>query len=195
MQGLAGQASDLGHLKAFSERLSHCLSNVTVRSFARAQQPTHELDRRMSSIQVVPYRYTRRRQICHSRIYLSTGGDLHLSRAYVAPLLRGAVAPLLRCGTTWTSTRVFVKDSHSVLGAMVRTSKTDHFFKLAPFWSPLTDLIDFGMAGKLLTSATRWCSPFVDSVSRIWISQKNHWLAVGLQRLQPLANQHRREYN
>ena len=38
---------------------------------------------------------------------------------------------------------------------MVRTSKTDHFFKLAPFWSPLTDLIDFGMAGKLLTSATR----------------------------------------
>ena len=38
---------------------------------------------------------------------------------------------------------------------MVRTSKTDHFFKLAPFWSPLPDLIDFGMAGKLLTSATR----------------------------------------
>ena len=38
---------------------------------------------------------------------------------------------------------------------MVQTSKTDHFFKLAPFWSPLTDLIDFGMAGKLLTSATR----------------------------------------
>ena len=55
---------------------------------------------------------------------------------------------------------------------MVRTSKTDHFFKLAPFWSPLTDLIDFGMAGKLLTSATRWCSPFVDSVSRIWIKPK-----------------------
>ena len=78
---------------------------------------------------------------------------------------------------------------------MVRTSKTDHFFKLAPFWSPLTDLIDFGMAGKLLTSATRWCSPYVDSVSRIWIKPKNHWLAVGLQRLQPLANQHRREYN
>ena len=50
---------------------------------------------------------------------------------------------------------------------MVRTSKTDHFFKLAPFWSPLTDLIDFDMAGKLLTSATRRCSPFVDSVSRI----------------------------
>ena len=78
---------------------------------------------------------------------------------------------------------------------MVRTSKTDHFFKLAPFWSPLTDLIDFDMAGKLLTSATRRCSPFVDSVSRIWIKPKNHWLAVGLQRLQPLANQHRREYN
>ena len=39
--------------------------------------------------------------------------------------------------------------------SMVQTSKTDHFFKLAPFWSPLTDLIDFGMAGKLLTSATR----------------------------------------
>ena len=39
--------------------------------------------------------------------------------------------------------------------AMVRIRKTDHFFKLAPFWSPLTDLIDFGMAGKLLTSATR----------------------------------------
>ena len=55
---------------------------------------------------------------------------------------------------------------------MVRTSKTDHFFKLAPFWSPLTDLIDFGMAGKLLTSATRWCSPYVDSVSRIWIKPK-----------------------
>ena len=52
---------------------------------------------------------------------------------------------------------------------MVQTSKTDHFFKLAPFWSPLTDLIDFGMAGKFLTLATRWCSPFVDSVSRIWI--------------------------
>ena len=55
---------------------------------------------------------------------------------------------------------------------MVRTSKTDHFFKLAPFWSPLTDLIDFDMAGKLLTSATRRCSPFVDSVSRIWIKPK-----------------------
>ena len=55
---------------------------------------------------------------------------------------------------------------------MVQTSKTDHFFKLAPFCSPLTDLIDFGMAGKLLTSATRWCSPFVDSVSRIWIKPK-----------------------
>ena len=52
---------------------------------------------------------------------------------------------------------------------MVQTSKTDHFFKLAPFWSPLKDLIDFGMAGKLLTLATRWCSPFVDSMSRIWI--------------------------
>ena len=55
---------------------------------------------------------------------------------------------------------------------MVQTSKTDHFFKLAPFWSPLTDLIDFGMAGKLLTSATRRCSPFVDSVSHIWIKPK-----------------------
>ena len=55
---------------------------------------------------------------------------------------------------------------------MVQTSKTDHFFKLAPFWSPLTDLIDFGMAGKLLTSATRWCSPFVDSVLCIWIKPK-----------------------
>ena len=53
------------------------------------------------------------------------------------------------------------------LAAMVQTSKTDHFFKLAPVWSPSTDLIDFGMAGKLLTSATRRCSPFVDSVSRI----------------------------
>ena len=50
---------------------------------------------------------------------------------------------------------------------MVQTSKTDHFFKLAPFWSPLTELIVFGMAGKLLTSATRICSPFVDTVSRI----------------------------
>ena len=28
------------------------------------------------------------------------------------------------------------------------------------------------MAGKLLTSATRRCSPFVDSVSRIWIKPK-----------------------
>ena len=34
------------------------------------------------------------------------------------------------------------------------------------------DLIDFGMAGKLLTSAARRCSPFVDSASRIWIKQK-----------------------
>ena len=46
------------------------------------------------------------------------------------------------------------------------------FFKLALFWSPLTDVIDFVMAGKLLTSATRRCSPFVDSVSRIWIKPK-----------------------
>ena len=30
--------------------------------------------------------------------------------------------------------------------AMVQTSKTDHFLKLAPFRSPLTDLIDFGIA-------------------------------------------------
>ena len=59
---------------------------------------------------------------------------------------------------------------------MVQTSKTDHSFKLAPFWSPLTDLIDFGMAGKLLTSATRRCSPFVDSVSRIWIKPKKKTL-------------------
>ena len=50
---------------------------------------------------------------------------------------------------------------------MVQTSKTDHFFKWAPFWSPLTDLIDFGVAGKLLTSDTRRCCPFVDSLSRI----------------------------
>ena len=50
---------------------------------------------------------------------------------------------------------------------MVQTSKTDHFFKSVPFRSPLTDLIDFGIAVKLLTSATRRCSPFVDSVSRI----------------------------
>ena len=56
--------------------------------------------------------------------------------------------------------------------SMVQTSKTDHFLKLAPFWSPLTDLIDFGMDGKLLTSAIRRCSPFVDSVSRIWIKPK-----------------------
>ena len=55
---------------------------------------------------------------------------------------------------------------------MVQTSKTDHFFKSAPFRSLLADLIDFGMAGKLLTSATRRCSPFVDSVSRIWIMPK-----------------------
>ena len=34
---------------------------------------------------------------------------------------------------------------------MVQTSKTDHFFKLATVLSPLTDLIDFGIAGKLLT--------------------------------------------
>ena len=52
-------------------------------------------------------------------------------------------------------------------GSMVQTIKTDHFFKLAPFRSPLTDLLDFGIAGKLLTSATRRCSPFVDSVLRI----------------------------
>ena len=64
---------------------------------------------------------------------------------------------------------IFYKDGQI---AMVRTSKTDHFFKLAPFRSPLTALIDFGIAGKLLTSATRWCSPFVDSVSRIWIKPK-----------------------
>ena len=41
-------------------------------------------------------------------------------------------------------------------GALLNTvqiSKSDHFF--TPFRSPLTDLIDFGMAGKLLTSATR----------------------------------------
>ena len=56
--------------------------------------------------------------------------------------------------------------------AMVQTSKTDHFFKLAPFRSPLLDLIDFGMAWKLLTSATRRCSLFVDGVSRIWIKPK-----------------------
>ena len=55
---------------------------------------------------------------------------------------------------------------------MVQTSKTDHFFKLALFRSPLTDLIDSGIAGKLLTSGTRRCSPFVDSVSRIWIKPK-----------------------
>ena len=50
---------------------------------------------------------------------------------------------------------------------MVQTSKTAHSFKLAPFRSPLTDLIDFGLVGKLLTSATQRCSWFVDSVSRI----------------------------
>ena len=50
---------------------------------------------------------------------------------------------------------------------MVKTSKTDHFIKLAPFRSPLTDLIDLGMAGELLTSATRRCSAFVDSVLHI----------------------------
>ena len=61
------------------------------------------------------------------------------------------------------------------------------FLNWRHFRSPLTDLIDFGMAGKLLTSATRRCSPFVDSVLRIWIKPKNHWLAVGLQQLQPFG--------
>ena len=49
---------------------------------------------------------------------------------------------------------------------------------MAPFRSPLTDLIDFGMPGKLLVSATRGCSSFVDSVSRIRIKPKKvtDWL-------------------
>ena len=74
--------------------------------------------------------------------------------------------------------KVFTPERSVARRTMVRTSKTDHFFKLAPFWSPLTDLIDFGMVGKLLTSATRWCSPFVDSMSRIWIKPKKitDWL-------------------
>ena len=55
---------------------------------------------------------------------------------------------------------------------MVQTSKTDHFFKLAPFQSPSTDIIVFGMAGKLLTSAIGRCGPFVDSLSHIWIKPK-----------------------
>ena len=45
------------------------------------------------------------------------------------------------------------------------------------------------MAGKLLTSAVRRCSPFVDSVSRIWIKPKKSWLALGLQRLQAFFGQ------
>ena len=43
------------------------------------------------------------------------------------------------CLTTLVSTKP--KWSHA------QSSKTDHFLKLAPFRSPLTDLIDFGMAG------------------------------------------------
>ena len=79
---------------------------------------------------------------------------------------------------------------------MVQTSKTDHFFKLAPFRSPLTDLIDFCIAGKPLTSATRRCSPFVDSVSCIWMKPKKitDWL-LGSNGCSLLANQRRREYN
>ena len=59
---------------------------------------------------------------------------------------------------------------------MIDLSPLTHFFKLAPFRSPLTDLIDFGMTGKVLTSATRRCSPFLDSVSPIWIKQKQNSL-------------------
>ena len=72
-----------------------------------------------------------------------------------------------------------------VIQCMVQTSKTDHFFKLAPFRSPLTDLIDFGIAGKLLTSATReMFSVCWQCVTQLNKAKKNHWLAVGVQRLQ-----------
>ena len=47
-------------------------------------------------------------------------------------------------------------------GANLRTTT---FFQLTPFRSPLTHPIYFGEVGKLLTSATRTCSPLVDSVS------------------------------
>ena len=70
--------------------------------------------------------------------------SLPLVKDIAAPLALGALASL---GDNVVD-KIFGE-------GMVRTSKTDHFFKLAPFWSPLTDLIDFGMAGKLLTSATR----------------------------------------
>ena len=74
---------------------------------------------------------------------------------------------------SWTSDGL----AHLVLEAMVQTSNTDDFLKLEPFRSPLTDLLDFGMAGKLLTSATRRCSRFVDSVSHIWTKVKK-WLII-----------------
>ena len=68
-------------------------------------------------------------------------------------------------------------------GANLRTTT---FFQLTPFRSPLTHPIYFGEVGKLLTSATRTCSPLVDSVSHAM--PKNPWL-LGLQWLHALANQ------
>ena len=81
----------------------------------------------------------------------------------------------------------YIALSANVWSLWCKPARLTTFFKLAPFRSPLTDLIDFCIAGKLLTSGTRRCSPFVESVSRIWIKTKNHWLAVGLQRLQPFG--------
>ena len=72
---------------------------------------------------------------------------------------------------------LFKKHRWKGFSSLVQTSKTYHFLKLAPFRSPLTGLIDFGMAGKLLTSATRRCSPFLDSVPRLWLNPKKSLIA------------------
>ena len=82
-------------------------------------------------------------------------------------------------GSFWQkrTKELFKKHRWKGFSSLVQTSKTYHFLKLAPFLSPLTDLIDFGMAGKLLTSATRRCSPFLDSVPRLWLNPKKSLIA------------------
>ena len=79
------------------------------------------------------------------------------------------LAKLHECESTST---LLVSIVDPVVHVWCKPARLTTLLKLALFWSPLKDLIGFGMAGKLLTSATRWCSPFVDSVSRNWKKPK-----------------------
>ena len=85
--------------------------------------------------------------------------------------------------------------SKSVFRTVVKLHESSSYGTNQKDWPLFLNWRHFGLRWRISLiliwpeSSTQGCSPFVDGVSCIWIKQKNHRLAVWLQRLQPVANQ------